>query len=496
MPSSAGHEGVQWIAKLVKVCSLWFGAHAVMAGELTAGMFVAFNTFAGRMSQPVLRLAQLWSDFPQTGLSAAPSLQATPPHPAPRRAAWLLMALVTGSLAWACLGEVDVVATATGRLVIHERSKTIQSLTPAVIRAIHVRDGSQVNAGDVLIGLDSTEPGADGSAIAAQFAEASRDALRAESLLRSLSNGSGAPPRLSRAGDSDIEAQRLSGEWADIQAQLGRWVADVAKSEAELQTQRRVLAKLQATLPLVLQREADIAALQAQGLVAEHASQDRGRERMELERDLATQAARVTESEAAFRLSKQAQEAYLAQTRHQLRERASQASLNASVLAEQRRKADQRTRFMRLTAPVSGTVQQLAVHTEGGVVTEAQVLMVVVPSGGPLNAEVMLENKDIGFVRAGQKAQVKLDTFNFTRYGTVPATVVQVSADAVQDQQRGAVFVASLELAEAGVMVDGRRVPLAPGMNLTAEIQTARRAVIEFLLSPVQSRMSESLRER
>ncbi|MCW8206363.1 HlyD family efflux transporter periplasmic adaptor subunit, partial [Verminephrobacter aporrectodeae subsp. tuberculatae] len=141
-------------------------------------------------------------------------------------------------------------------------------------------------------------------------------------------------------------------------------------------------------------------------------------------------------------------------------------------------------------------VQQLALHTEGGVVTEAQALMVIVPESASMSAEVTLENKDIGFVVPGQDVSIKLETFPFTRYGTVPAEVEKVTQDAVNDEKRGAIFPAILKLGRTHIDVDGKPIRLAPGMNITAEIKTGQRRVIEYLLSPIQRAGSESLRER
>jgi hemolysin D len=150
------------------------------------------------------------------------------------------------------------------------------------------------------------------------------------------------------------------------------------------------------------------------------------------------------------------------------------------------------------------------VHTTGGVVTPAQVLMVVVPDQAHVTAEVTLENKDVGFVNLGQSASIKLETFPYTRYGTVDAQVTTITADAVMQQPSvkpdedgktqasggGAVFPATLTLAAHTLDVDGKTIRLMPGMNLTAEIKTGKRRIIEYLLSPVQSHASESLRER
>jgi hemolysin D len=122
--------------------------------------------------------------------------------------------------------------------------------------------------------------------------------------------------------------------------------------------------------------------------------------------------------------------------------------------------------------------------------------MLVVPRDAEVTAEVVLENKDVGFVSAGQQAEVKLETFPFTRYGTVQATVTNLSADAVADEKRGAIFPATLKLQQTHLDVDGKRITLAPGMNLSAEIKTGQRRVIDYLLSPVQRAGTESLKER
>jgi hemolysin D len=138
----------------------------------------------------------------------------------------------------------------------------------------------------------------------------------------------------------------------------------------------------------------------------------------------------------------------------------------------------------------------VAVHTDGGVVTPAQVLMVIVPKDSEVTAEVVIDNKDIGFVNAGDEAQIKLETFPYTRYGTVEARVKSVTADAVNDDKKGAIFPATLTLGRSRIDVDGKQINLSPGMNVTAEIRTGKRKVIEYLLSPIQKGFTESLRER
>ncbi|PPT72754.1 hypothetical protein XarbCFBP8150_03295 [Xanthomonas arboricola] len=149
-----------------------------------------------------------------------------------------------------------------------------------------------------------------------------------------------------------------------------------------------------------------------------------------------------------------------------------------------------------LRAPVAGTVQQLAVHTVGGVVTPAQALLVVVPSEDALEIEATVLNKDIGFVRPGKDVIVKVDSFPYSRYGYLTGKVVSVSHDAAQDEQLGLVFPARVKLERATLKIDGISARLNAGMSLSAEIKTGKRRVIDYLLSPFQQHTTEALRER
>lgn len=433
-------------------------------------------------------------------LPAALSLQETPVHPAPRRAMAVIIALFVAALAWAILGQVDVVAVAPGRIVVSDRTKVIQPLEAAVIRAILVQDGDRVAAGQVLVELDPTMATADRRSVDEQAQAARDDAERARALLQALNSGQ-PPPARAGAGPAQADAQfptqaQLQSEWADIAARLARLDAEAARRGAELSTVAAGLDKLQTMLPLARQREDDLLSLASQGFVAGHAGQDRSRERIELERDLATQQARLAEARAALAETRQSRQATVAETRRVLNDRLAKATLELAQLQQQGAKTAQREQLARLTAPVAGTVQQLAIHSPGGVVTPAQNLMVIVPIEVEVTAEVIVENKDVGFVHPGQAVTVKLETFNFTRYGTVPATVSRMTPDAVNDERRGAIFPATLRLARHSIDIDGKAIRLSPGMNVTAEIKTGRRPVIDFLLSPIRRTANESLGER
>ena len=165
-------------------------------------------------------------------------------------------------------------------------------------------------------------------------------------------------------------------------------------------------------------------------------------------------------------------------------------------ISEELKKAQDLNRKQTLTSPVDGIVQELAIHTVGGVVTPAQPLMKVVPENQVLEVEAWLENKDIGFVTAGQNAELKVHTFPFTKYGIIDGVVTNISPDATVDEQRGLIYKAHIKMDKNFLNVDGRNVDLVPGMGISAEVKTGKRLLIEYLIAPLMRYKSESVKER
>jgi hemolysin D len=429
-------------------------------------------------------------------LPAALSLQDTPVHPAPRRLAWGLMILFVLALLWSILGKVDIVAVAPGRIIVSDRTKVIQPLEASVVKAVLVKDGDRVKAGQVLVELDPTMAVADMASVQEQLKAAQSEEVRTQALLDLLSKGKLLAQVLPGLEADLATKNQLQSEWQDISAKLAKFNAESQRRQAEIATVQATIAKLEATVPMAQTREADFTKLVNQGFISGHATQDKTRERVELERDLTTQRARLAEAQASAAETEQTKAAYRFETQRQLNDRHAQAVTKRIQLSADNSKAEQRERQTQLTAPVAGVIQQLAIHTTGGVVTSAQPLMIVVPDSPTVTAEITIANQDIGFVNAGQMAEVKLETFPYTKYGTVQAKVDVVTADAVTDEKKGSYYPATLTLSQKDMLIDGKRVNLSPGMNITAEIKTGQRRIIEFLLSPVQRAGSESLRER
>ncbi|MBI5790278.1 MAG: HlyD family type I secretion periplasmic adaptor subunit [Rhodocyclales bacterium] len=443
---------------------------------------------------PVPRLAHEAQFLPATL-----ELQETPVSAAPRLAMWLLIAFAFLALLWATFGRIDVVASAHGKIVPNDRTKVVQPLEAAVVKAILVTDGQQVTAGQVLLELDATAATADSARNANDLAAARFQAARSEALLAAIAGGR--PPVLQRLqgipADRLVQEQRvLEGLYGEYRARMSRIDAEIAKREAELASTRQIVRKLEQTVPIARQRADDFKNLVAKNFVSKHGYLEKEQVRIEMEADLATQQSRLKELAAALAEAHGQRAALVAETRRMALDTANEAGQKIVANGQELIKNETRGRLMTIVAPVSGTVQQLAVHTVGGVVTPAQALMSIVPQDNAVEVEALLENKDIGFVHAGQEAEVKVETFPFTKYGTVRAEVTHVSNDAIADEKKGLLYSARVKLERATMQVDERRVNLTPGMAVTVEIKTNRRRVVEYFLSPLLQYKDESLRER
>ncbi len=404
-------------------------------------------------------------------LPAALALQASPVSPAGRWVARILMLLVAATLLWAILGRIDIIVDAQGRVVPSSRTKTISAMEVGVVRSINVEEGQSVKAGQPLLQLDTRSSDSERDKALGDQQAAQLQAARSRALIEAID--SGRAPRL--AGLPDLPATRrldaerhLEDQWRDYVAKRDRVNEDIARyAEA---------------LPLATQRARDYAALARDHDVSQHAWSEKEQARIDIEGQLRDARAQQVSLKAEMR--KNAQDA-LAEAQR-LRGDATQDARRAGIHSE----------LLTLNAPVDGTVQQLTVHTVGGAVPLAQPLMQIVPNDGPVEIEAMLENKDIGFIREGQVAEVKLEAFAYTKYGTVPGHIVHVSRDAIQDEKKGWLYSVKIGLDRPTLDVDGRVVRLSPGMTATADIRTGERRVIEYVLSPLMEHAKESLHER
>ncbi|HEY5797591.1 MAG TPA: HlyD family type I secretion periplasmic adaptor subunit [Bosea sp. (in: a-proteobacteria)] len=451
-------------------------------------------------------------------LPAALEIVETPPSPLGRTIGLSIIAIFAAALIWACIGTVDIVAIAPGKIVPSGRTKMIQPFETGVVRAIQVRDGQSVKAGDVLIDLDTTSVDAELGHIQSDLMAARLDIARLQAAIADKANpiSAFAPPEDAPSDLVQIYRGFLVSQNSEQKAKLAAIDGQLAQKGAERDTIQASVDKLKSTIVPLQQRVEIREHLFQKELGSKVTYLTELQDLVGQRQDILVQEKRGSETNAAVAALTETRTKTEAEYERALFDDLTKAQQKAAGLKRDIVKAEQRKSLQRLTAPVDGMVQQLAVHTIGGVVTPAQTLMFVVPAESRLEIEAMVSNRDIGFVSAGQEAAIKIDTFNFTRYGLLQGNILSISQDAIArdkgpgggDKTSGAandsseprgqelLYSARIALDRTQLAIEDKQVSLSPGMAVTAEIKTGRRRIISYLLSPLARYRHDSLRER
>jgi hemolysin D len=452
-------------------------------------------------------------------LPAALEIIETPVSPAGRIMMAAVGVLLVIAIIWASVSHIDIVATANGRVIPTGQIKLIQPLQLGVVKRIAVSDGDHVRANDVLVELDPTTNAADRDRYAHDLAQSELDVAR----LRAFLAGSAEafhPPADVDPVTADTERGQLIQQLAEERAKLSGLERQAAEKAAERDQARATIDKINASLPLLQQKLGIYNKLRESQFSSEVTRLDAQRQVLEAGHDRDSAFHQVAGAIAAIQALEEQRNETQAEFRRQALDDMRKAQQSVSEQHDELVKAAKLTGLQVLRAPVDGTVEQLAIHTNGGVVQPAQTLMVIVPNGSKLQIEAILANRDAGFVHAGQSAEVKVEAFSYTRYGLLHGIVRSVSRDALRNERDApdpdrdtnsqkstaqnptsgssgeSAYVARVTLEEDTIRTEQGVRPIEPGMTVTAEIKTGDRRIISYLLSPFMRYGHEALRER
>jgi hemolysin D len=452
-------------------------------------------------------------------LPAALEIVEMPASPAGRAVAATIIAIFCVAVAWASFSHVDIVASASGKIVSSGGTKVIQPFETGIVRAIHVRDGQQVTAGAVLVELDPTINESDRDHLRSDLIATKLEIARLRAGLADAKNPIDAfyPPAGATPAQVDMQRDYLIKQTTEYRAKIEALDRQLDQKQAERDTIQATVGKLSAVVPIVQQR-VDIRKLSSD---QEYTSKFQYLEMVQLlveqQQELMVQRSRLRETEASMKALAESRTQAIAEFQRILFGQLAEAERKADGLGYDVAKSEQKINAQYLTAPIGGTVQQLAIHTVGGVVTPAQVLLAVVPLESHLEIEAMILNRDIGFIHPKQRAEIKVDTFNFTKYGLLHGEVLSVSQDAIvrdkavdraSEKSPGAEstssepkgqdlsFSARVSLDRSQMQIDDRLINLTPGMAVTVEVKTGSRSLLGYLLSPLMKYGHDSLRER
>ena len=465
-----------------------------------------------------------WQTGDHEFLPAALEILETPPSPVRMALLLIICAFVVVALIWSYVGRIDIIASAQGKIQPLGAVKVIQPLDPGKVQALPVSNGSRVKAGDVVVQLDPSEAEADlrGSRVA--LASYRAEALRRAAVIAAARRGSFEPPSIDwPEGIPDRIREReqrvLSGDLSQLSAALASLSAQRDQKQAEIERLTSTIASQEKQITIDEERVALRATLEQQKLGSKLTLFDAMDSLQQQRTGLLQQKGQRGESQAAIRsLERDAAKAvntFVAENGQKLAD----AERQADDFEQRMAKASARLDHMTLTSPIDGIVQALSLTTLGQVVTSGVELMRIVPDTASFEIECYLPNRDIGFVKVGQDAVIKIDAFPFTRYGSISAKVSRIATDAIPEPDAQAVeanpaaqkrqpafasaertqnlvFPITLTPDSVTINADGVAVPISPGMAVSAEIKTGSRRILEFIFSPLVEIGSKALNER
>ncbi len=415
-----------------------------------------------------------------------------PVNPLGRTIFWVIVSAIIFFGSWTYFGKVDVVVSARGKVIPLGEIKILQPLTTGSVSKILVKEGDFVEKGQVLMEIDpsSTEP---------ELASMQEDAKQLElELIRldaAFHQKTFQPPSKRYGADLVAVQEKLySSTMARLQKQT-----QVKEEELVQVNEQRAAAK------------ADCNRLQDLLKIAKNKL-----DRIEPVRDLVSKD-QYDQAQSEFKnfsgnlvsAEHKVKELYAAAKRVQSELRViieSERDKNLTESTEKKNKLNylqaniEKTTYInakqQLVAPVDGFINKLLIHTIGGVVTPAEKLIALVPANSPLIISVLVQNKDIGFIAQGMKAGIKVDTFNFQKYGIIDGKISHVARDSVEDKEQGLVYEVYVEPQKTSLLVEGALTPITTGMSVTAEIKVGKRRIIEFFIYPLIKYLDEGISVR
>lgn len=415
-----------------------------------------------------------------------------PLNPLGRIIFWIIVVAIVFLGGWTYFGKVDVVVSARGKIIPVGEIKILQPLTTGVVSSILVKEGDFVKKDQVLMEIDpsSTEP---------ELASMQENGKQLELELMRLD-------AILNQRPFQPQSELYTGELVTVQQKL--YDSTMARMQKQVQAKKEELQQVNEQLAAA---EADYKRIQDLLGIAEDKFT-----RLHPVRDIVSQD-QYAQAESELKSLR----GNLVSAEHkskELRVAAKRVHSELSVIVESERDktlaeiADKQNKIsylraniekttyinakQQLVAPVDGVINKLLIHTVGGVVSPAEKIIALVPVDSPLIISALVQNKDIGFISQGMEASVKVDTFNFQKYGTIDGRVSHVAGDSVEDKELGLVYEVYVEPGKTSLLVEGVSTPITTGMSVTTEIKVGKRRIIEFFIYPLIKYLDEGISVR
>lgn len=400
------------------------------------------------------------------------------------------------AIMWSYVGKLDIQATTQGKLIVSGRTQLIQAFELGRLQHIYVADGQEVKQGDALLTINVLGINQDILNLNYKVNFQLIEKLVHHSLLNQK------PPELSAEFAQLLpeEQRRVTRSYQSLKNEYDALIDEINNeivlNRTSYTARERELKDVHALIINIKKRLNAYSALNKKQIISEKEFLEQERELLMAKKEKTTKLSDLAILNSQHHSLEEKLNKLQVQKTQEWYEKYRQAEFNHASFEQELFKNQEREQLKIVRSPVDGTVQQLATHTIGAVLQPAQQLMVIVPDNDVQLAEVKILNKDIGFIREGQSATVKIDAFPYTRYGTIEGEVISISRDSTQDEQLGLIFLGQIGLNKKSLLVENKEVELTPGLSITAEVKTEKRRVIDYLLSPIQEYTSTAMREK
>ena len=422
-----------------------------------------------------------------------------PITPYSRYIAILISLNVIVFLLWAYFGKLNIQSPATGKLIAIGHSQLIQIYEHSRLATLHVKEGQKVNQGDILLTLDILGIDEEIIEIRKKIDNILQFKIRYQALSQETS-----PQKLYHFNTLDKKAKR--NVLISYQKEKEEFDSNIKVIETEIEVNNKnqlmthndllSLKALKALKENIEQRFTLKQTLYIKKFISKIEYLENQKELLEIKRLIKTKDSEYNLLKSQEEQKKQNLNQLEKQKHLEWHDKYKQYESELIIYNQNLSHIQKKQQLKKVRSPVTGTVQQISTHTLGSVLQPSQGVMIIVPDNQDNIAEVNFLNKDIGFVHLGQKAMIKIDAFPYTRYGTIEGEVINIAKDAVQHDQLGLVYPATIRLNRQTIKNSQREYRLIPGMSLTAEIITEQRRVIDYILSPIEAYRHNALTEK
>lgn len=425
-------------------------------------------------------------------------IQDEPASPTGRIVAWSICSLILIAIVWSSFAEIDIIATAQGKIVPVGNTKIVQSHIDGTINKIYVKDGDFVKKDDLLLDINSDVYTAEKSALEKSLFAETIKYNRSQAMVNYLENKEN--KKLETIPNSylskEMQVMLFEQEYRDLESNLAMLEDSLTQKKHELDNVKINISNYKKTVALTEIRSKKIQGLLEQKISSEMEFMEFEEKRIKEINDL--ESLKSKEKQLIANIKELNEKITYAKIENKKKHLVTiEESLNnINRIKEDINKNEVMIRYSRIYSPVSGYIQEMKFHTVGGVLEQAQEILKIVEDKSDIEVEALISSRDIGFIENGMDVAIKVDTFLFTKYGLVHGKITNISGDAINDEKLGLVYKTKIKLNEKFIKVDNRNVQLSYGMSVTSEIKTSKRTVLEFFLSPITKALNESVKER